>query len=919
MTRDGGGRDRRVGRGQRALDGLDEDIRDHLERVTQDNIDRGMTPEEARRQALLAFGNVTLVKEDTRAVWIRIWLEQLRQDIRYAWRTLRRSPGFAAIVILTLGLGIGANTAIFSLMDQVMLRALPVDRPEELALIDAPGIYQGRTTGTQVMSVPMFRGLSAAKEADVLSGVFARFDVRATIGVGNSGAGSPGSPGSSAASSTERGFAELVSGNYFRTLGVGTALGRTLGPEDDRVPGAHPVVVLSHAYWQRRFGGDAGVLGRDIRINGHVMTIVGVAQPGFNGVDLGAPVDLFVPLMMKPALTPTWNDLDSWRSRWVTVMGRLAPGVSHDRVAAALNVRYRQLLHEDVQTARVTGSERDQFLRKNLQVMAGGRGKSAFRDQFATPLIVVMAMVGLVLIVACANVANLMLARSAARQKDVALRLALGASRWRIVRQRLAESVVLAAGGTVVGLLIASWTTRLLIQMLPFERAARALSSELDIRVVGFALAAAAATVLLFGLAPALQARSAAALTMALKETGRVAGGGSQAGFRKALVIAQVALSMLLLAGAGLFARSLHNLRGLDPGFVPDNLLHFSLDSSRSGYTRERSIALAKTLQEQLRMLPGVTSVSMAVVPAMTDRQSLQTVRVQGYEPAEGEDMSPAINLVGPDYFEALGVPLVMGRAFAPGDDERAPLVAIVNQSMAKHFWPGKHPIGRRFSANSRQPEGAVEVVGVVRDAKFANLRGDIPRFFYIPLLQAQTIDAMTFYVRTRPGIGDPFAAVRQTVQRLDPGLPVLDMKSMEQQVSDTLFPERLVALLAVFFGVLATVLAAIGLYGVMSYTVSRRTREIGLRMALGAARASVLWMVLREVVTLTTAGILLGVPAALAVSRLIESQLFGLSSTDPLTLAFAAIVLTLIALSAGYLPAWRATRIDPMIALRTE
>ena len=425
-------------------------------------------------------------------------------------------------------------------------------------------------------------------------------------------------------------------------------------------------VVLTHAHWQRRFGGDAGVLGRDIRINGHVMTIVGVAQPGFNGVDLGAPVDLFVPLMMKPALTPTWNDLDSWRSRWVTVMGRLAPGVSHDRVAAALNVRYRQLLQEDVQTARVSGNEREQFLRKNLQVIAGGKGKSAFRDQFARPLVVVMAMVGLVLIVACANVANLMLARSAARQKDVALRLALGASRWRIVRQRLAESVVLAAGGTVVGLLIASWTTRLLIQMLPFERTARALSSNLDVRVVLFALGAAAATVLLFGLAPALQARSGAALTMALKETARVAGGGRQAGFRKALVIAQVALSMLLLAGAGLFARSLHNLRSLDPGFVPDNLLQFSLDTSRSGYARDRAMALAKTLQEQLRTLPGVTSVSMAVVPAMTDRHSLQTVRVQGYEPADGEDMSPAINLVGPGYFETLGVPLVMGRAFGP-------------------------------------------------------------------------------------------------------------------------------------------------------------------------------------------------------------------------------------------------------------
>ena len=484
MTRDHRARENLA---QRALCGLDEDIRDHLERVTQDNIDRGMTPAEARRQALLAFGSVTLAKEDTRAVWVRIWLEQLAQDFRYAIRMVRHSPAFAVIVILTLGLGIGANTAIFSLMDQVLLRALPVRAPSELVLLDTPGVYQGRTTGTQVMSVPMFRGLHAASNV-VLSGMFARFDVHAAIAVGDSDA--------------ELGFAELVSGDYFGTLGVSALLGRTLGPEDDRTPGGHPVAVLTHGFWQRRFAGDPRVLGRDVRINGRSMTIVGVVPPGFTGVDPGAPVDLFVPLMMKPVLTPSWNDLESWRSRWVTVMGRLAPGVTLEKAAAALNVRYGQLLREDAQTARVTGEEREQFLRTQLVVMPGAKGKSSFRTRFGAPLIVLMAMVALVLLIACANVANLMLARAAARQKDIALRLALGASRWRIVSQRLTESAVLACGGAVAGLLFASWTTRLLIETLPSERAARALSPDLDVRVVMFAIAIAAVTALLSGLAP---------------------------------------------------------------------------------------------------------------------------------------------------------------------------------------------------------------------------------------------------------------------------------------------------------------------------------------------------------------------------------------------------------------------------------
>jgi predicted permease len=890
-------------RRRRAFDGLDQDIRDHIERETQDNIERGMAPDEAHRRAMLKFGNVALVKEDTRAVWVSIWLEQLRQDVRYAFRTLRRNPGFAAVVILTLGLGIGANTAIFSLMDQVLLRMLPVERPSELVLLDGPGVYQGRTQSIQTFSVPMFRGLQAA-EAPVLSGMFARYNTTATISIGNA---------------AERAYAELVSGDYFRTLGVGTVLGRTLGPDDDRTPSAHPVVVLTHGYWQRRFAGDARVLNQDVRVNGHPMTVVGIAAPGFSGVDVGAPADVFVPLMMKREMTPTWNDLESWRGRWVTVMGRLAPGVSREQAAAALNVRYRQLLQEDVKTARLSSAEQLQFVEKNLLVLPGGRGRSGFRSQFATPLVVLMSMVGLVLLIACANVANLLMARAATQQKEVALRLALGAGRLRVVRQRLAETFVLAASGAIVGLLFARWTTSLLIEVLPFDRIARGLSPSPDLRVVLFAIGVASVTALVFGLAPALHATTPA-LVNALKEGTRgMAGGGGQARVRKGLVVAQVALSVLLLVGAGLFARSLYNLRSLNPGFVANNLLQFSLNAALSGYTRAEAQTLFHTIQEQVSAVPGVISASSSQVPALTNVTPLQTVKVQGYVPAEGQDMTLAFIIVGPGYFTTMGVPVVMGRELRFSDDERAPKVAVINEAMARFFWGDQSPIGRKFGRSGSGTEDEFEVVGVVRDSKFTNVRDEIPRAFYLPYMQAEALGAMTFYVRHRPGIEGVASTARRVVERLDPHLPILDVKTMDAQVDDSLFLERLVASLSIFFGVLATMVAAVGLYGVMSYTVSRRTQEIGVRMALGAARGAVLWMVLREVIVLVVSGIVLGLPLALGLSRMVESQLFGLSPTDPLTLGVVAILLATVAMLAGYLPARRATRVDPMLALRQD
>ena len=831
-------------------------------------------------------------------------MDHLRQDFRFALRSLRRAPAFTFVIVATLGLGVGANTAIFSLMDQVLLRMLPVRDPAALVLLDGPGPFSGRSNGPQVFSVPMFRGLQEGSR-DVVEGLFARFETSATLAVGRQ---------------SERISAELVSGGYFPLLGVPAVLGRTLGPEDDRAPAGHPVAVLSYGFWQRRFGGQSNVLNQDIRINGHPMTIVGVAARDFGGVEMSAAVDVFVPLMMKAQMTPTWDDLDSWRSRWIHVMGRLKPGVSPDEAAAALNVAYRQLLEEDLKTiTRLPGGTfRERFLAKNLQVLPGAKGRSQLRSQFSTPLVVLMGMVGLVLLIACANVANLLLARAASQQKEVAIRLALGAGRWRVVRTRLTECAVLAAAGAVLGVIVAWWTTGLLIETLPFDRAARTLSSEPDGRVVLFALAVSSVTALLFGLAPAFQATKPA-LTAALKDdAGTVAGSGRQARFRKGLVVVQVALSVLLLAGAGLFARSLYNLRTLNPGFVTENLLQFSVDPALSGYSRERAQSLFTQMQDQLAMLPGTVSVSAAVVPAMTESMWSSTVNVQGYERKEGEDTNPAVNAVTPGHFATMGMPLVAGRDFRQTDLLGAPQVAVVNETMAKYFWGEETPVGRRFGWG-RSEDYAIEVIGVVRDSKFGTLRDEIPRFVYTPYMQQEALDQMTFYVRTRADAGGVPAAARQVVQRLDPSLPIFDMKTMEAQVDESLFLERLVAALSMLFGGLATALAAVGLYGVMSYTVSRRTREIGIRMALGAARGSVLWMVLREVAIMATSGIVLGVPVAIGLSRFVQSQLYGLSPADPATLSLAAVVLTGVALLAGYVPARRATRVDPIRALRYE
>jgi predicted permease len=830
----------------------------------------------------------------------------LWDDGRFALRTLRKNAGFTAVVLATLALGIGANAAIFGLMDQVMLRPLPVRDPHRLVVLDAPGSYSGHTSNNSStltpLSHPMFEGIR--DRATVFSGVFAyrQSDIHISDG-----------------KRTDNGTGAIVSGSFFPVLGVQPALGRLLGPDDDRTVGAHPVVVLSHRVFRTRFGGDAAVVGRVLHVNGHPMTVVGVGPEGFEGIEVGSAVDLFVPLAMEPQVQPTWPEvLGNWRSRWLTVMARLRDGETLASAEAGVNVVYAQLVQEDVKTAtNLSERARAEFLAKRLVVLPGTRGISGLRDQSRTPLLMLMGMVGLVLVIACANVANLLLARGSARQKELAVRLALGAGRGRLMRQLVVESLLLSIAGGALGLLVATWAGRGLIAALPFEEAARVLSTEPDLRVALFAFALALVTGLAFGLLPAWQATRLAVAPALKSEGSAVAGGSRSFRFRRGLVVAQIALSLLLLVGAGLFTRSLANLRALDPGFRPDHLVTLRVDPSLSGYDVDRRLAMFDRLREELRAEPGVQSVSMADVALMDGSDSSSTVIVEGYQAKEDEDMNPNFNRVGPDFFATMGMPLVRGRDIAESDRKGTTKVAVVSESFARYFFKDQDPLGRRFG-RARLKVADTEIVGVVRDGKSASLREEPLRFAYLASAQAD-MGEMTFYVRTA---GEPealLARVPQVVRRVDPALPVTQVRTMQSQIRQSLYVERLVAMLAAAFGLLATLLAALGLYGVMAYAVSQRTREIGIRMALGAERRDVVKMVLLDVALLVSLGVALGLPGGYGLGRVIEAQLFGLSARDPLTFGAATAVLLLAALGAAYLPARRATSVDPLVALRSE
>ncbi|MGC1604936.1 MAG: ABC transporter permease [Candidatus Acidiferrum sp.] len=849
-------------------------------------------------------------------------LDTAFRDFKYSLRTLARSPGFTVVAILTLALGIGANTAIFTLLDQILLRLLPVKNPQELVLLTMRGHHYGSNWGGNAISHPMFRDFAAHN--DVFSDMFCRFPFDASLSFNGQ---------------AEHVQLELVSGTYFSTLGLNPYLGRVFTPEDDRLPDAYPYVILNYAYWKSRFSADPNIVGKTLILNNQSMTIVGVLQPGFDGVELGRSPKLFVPIMMEKEIlvgNPT-DMLKERRNRWVNAFGRLKPGVTRDRAKASLQPFMHSMLEMEVKDkafAHASSYDREQFLKCTIDLLPGSQGRSYTRQALSTPLWVLMATTGLVLLIACANLANLLLVRGSARKKEMAIRLAMGATRGRIVSQLLIESLSLSTMGALAGLALAYWADKALMAVyLPSDSGGLQISTTPDLRILFFTLAITLITGALFGLVPALQTTKPNVASTLKDEAAAVVGGGHGA-LRKSLVIAQVTLSLLLLIGAGLFTKSLGNLRNLGPGFPAQNLVGFEIDPSYSGYNVARLKSFYPQLLDSLSSIPGVQSTGLASLRILEDNEWDSSMTVEGFNPPTPDaHPEPYMNEISPNYFATMGVPIVNGRDFRPSDtgevkhnpEEKGdlgwqPATVMINETFAKKYFAGRNPVGMHlgFGSDPGTPTD-MEIIGVVKDIKYTNLRDEIPPQAFLPYIADRFIGGMVIYIRT---VADPtllVSSIRSKVHDLDPSIPISNMRTTEVQISNSLSTECMIASLSAVFGFLATLLAVIGLYGVMAYTVAQRTREVGIRMALGAAQGNVIWMVMREVLILVAIGVAAGVPASLALTKLVQSQLFGLSPHDPSTLAIATIALASVACAAGYVPAWRASRLDPMKALRYE
>ena len=836
-------------------------------------------------------------------------MHTLLQDVRYGLRMLAKNPGFTCIAILTLALGIGANTAIFSLLNQVLLRRLPVRNPEELVVLKSPGPKRGHVWSdgddSEVFSYPLYKGL--AKNGTVFDGVIARYEFAA--GIASRG-------------QTDRGSGELVTGNYFQVLGVRSALGRVLSPADDDVQGAHPVLVLSHAYWGRHFGGDAGVLNQTILVNNTEMTIVGVAQAGFSGIQVGQTPDIFVPMTMKGQMTPIRNGLDDWNDSFLAVLARLKPGVSVAKAQAGINADYPGLLEQQAATLklRAGGKDEKEFLSKKIVLAPGAQGRTTAQRDSGPALKALFAMVALVLLIACTNVANLLLAKAAARQREFAIRSALGATPARMMRQLLVESFLCALGGGVLGLILGVWIMNILTQAVVSEAGVKGITAQVDGSVLGFAAGATLLSAVLFGLVPAWRATRTGVSQMMKDQGSTTSAGPGHVRFRKFLVAGQVAFTLLLLTGGALFSRTLWNLRNQNLGLKTENLITFSIAPDLSGYNEARTVALVDRLRERVGGLPGVLGAASSQIAVLTGTDMGRNITVEGRQNLDTDDMHVNFDAVSPNYFSTMRIPLVSGREFNVGDTATSTKVAIINEAMAKAFFHNRDPIGVHFamgSGNDAKPD--IQIVGVVKDTKESHVRDPERPFFYQPYSQFGKLYGMSFYVRSQQ---DPLLmanTLRETVRGADANLPVYDLKTVQRVVDEDLFAERVVAGLSAAFGGLAALLAALGIYGVLAYLVVQRTREIGIRVALGAEAGHVRGLVFKEVGWMLLGGAVVGLPLAYALARLSESLLYGVHAGDVPVYAASLGIICLVAVAACYIPSRRATRIDPIVALRYE
>jgi predicted permease len=889
---------------KRKLDGdLDAEFQSHLAMLSDEHVRRGMTVEQAQHAARRDFGGVEQAKESYRDQRGLPFLETLVQDVRYALRMLRKSPGFTAVVVLTLALGIGANTAIFSLMNAVLLQSLPVRHPEQLIVVR---YTDAQPRGAEEdFSYPMYQVLR--DKSAVFDGVLTRSGVSFNV---------------TYAGQSEWAYGELVSGNYYEVLGVRPWLGRLLSPEDDRTPGAHPVAVLSYGYWQARFGGDPSIVGRKILLDAQPMTVVGVSAPGFFGTEMARDPSITVPMMMTLVFKPVpANRMQSARHRWLTILARRNPEISVSKAQASTDVLYHQALEEQLNAlgSSVNAHDRGRVLSSHIQLDDGSQGFAHLRGEMQRPLVLMFCVTAMVLLVACANLANLLLARSAKRRKEVAVRLAIGAGPGRLIRQWLTESILLGLLGGAAGILFAFWLKTGLIRFLPADFSSN-LKAPMDAKVMGFLVIASLFTGLLFGLAPALQI-SRSSVTEAMHGEAAVTVSREHVfSLRNALVFLQVALSLPLLIGAGLFLHSLRNLRGVDTGFVKENVFLANLNPSLNGYSTERIRGLYGDLLSRLRTLPEVRAASLTTSSVISGGWDQDSVRVEGYQPRQEEEVSPNNAIISPGYFSSLGIPFISGRDFTDQDTAARPKVVIVNQTFAHYYFGDANPLGKRLSMDD-DPKAPLdmEIIGVVRDAKYVNLREKPRRHFYTALAQQPRLFDMTLQVRTANdprSIGD---LVRAQVHDLDPNLPLYATTTLEIQIDNSLIAERLLSWLSSMFGMLATLLASVGLSGVVAFSVARRTREIGVRMALGAQRRDILFLAMSQMVPAVGLGLVVGLAAAYALNHLLGSMLYDVGSTDLATFAAAGILLATVAALAAYLPARRAAQVDPLMALRYE